>query len=68
MVFSSIPSVSEENTERGRKTHLIDRWLRCWCCQWNFGFFDHGEVYTAPGLLVTDGVWLSQKGEKDSCP
>jgi len=30
-VFSSIPSVARKNTERGRKTHLINRRLRDWC-------------------------------------
>jgi len=27
-------------------------------------FFDHGDVYTAQGLLVTDGVQLSQRKKK----
>jgi len=63
-MFSSIPSVAEKSTERGRKTHLFNRWLRDWCHQSNFGFFDHGEVYTALGLLVTDGVQLSQWGKR----
>jgi len=59
VVFSSIPSVAVKSTERDRKTHPINRWLRDWCHRWNLGFFDHGEVYIAPGLLVTDGVQLS---------
>jgi len=62
-VFSSIPSVAGKNTEMDRKAHLINRWLRDWCRQWNFGFFDHGEIYTALGLLATDGVQLSQSGK-----
>jgi len=64
VVFCSIPSVAGKNTEKGRKTHLINRWLRSWCRQGNFCFFDHGEVYTAPGLLVTDEVQLSQRGKR----
>jgi len=28
------------------------------------GFFDHGEVYTAPGLLATSGTQLSQRGKR----
>jgi len=64
VVFSSIPSMAGSNTERGRKTHLINMYLRDWCHQWNFGFFDHGEVYMAPGLLTTDGVQLSQRGKR----
>jgi len=63
-VFSSIPSVAGKNTERDRETHLIHRWLRDWCYWWNFGFFDHGEVYKTLGLLATDGVQLSQRGKR----
>jgi len=64
VVFSSIPSLAGNSTERGRKTHLNNRWLRDWCHQSNFGFLDHGEVYTAPGLLETDRVQLSQRGKR----
>jgi len=56
--------VAGRNTERDRKTHLINRWLRDCCCWWNFGFFDRGKVYTALGLLVTDAVQLSQRGKR----
>jgi len=63
-VFSSIPSVAGNSTERGRKIHLINKWLRDWCHRSNFGFFGHGEVYTALGLLVTGGVQLSQRGKR----
>ena len=63
MEFSSVPSVAGKSTERGRKTHLINSWLRNWCHWWNFGFFDHGEVYMALGLLAADGVQLSQRGK-----
>ena len=63
VVFSSIPSVAGD-TERGRKTHLVNRWLRDWCHRSNFGFFDHGEVCTAPGLLATSGTQLSQRGKR----
>jgi len=64
VVFSSIPTVAGKSTERGRKTHLINKWLRDWCHWSNFGFFDHGEVYTAPGLLATGGSQLSQRGKR----
>jgi len=59
--FSSIPSVAGKSIERGRKTLLINTCLRDW---WNFDFFDHEEVYTASGLLETDGVQLSQRGKR----
>jgi len=64
VVFSSIPSVAGKNTERGRKPHLVNRWLRDWCHWWNCGFFDHGEVQMAQDLLATDGVQLSQRGKR----
>ena len=64
VVSSSIPSVAGKYTERNRKTHLVNMWLRGWCHQWNLGFFDHGEVYIAPGLLATDGFQLSQRGKR----
>jgi len=64
VVFSSIPSVAGNSTQMGRKTHLINRWLRDWCYRSNFGFFDHEEVYTAPGLLATGGSQLSQRGKR----
>ena len=67
VVFSSIPQVEGKNTERGWKTHLINTWLRDWCHHRNFGYFDPGEVYKAPGLLVTNetgGMQLSQRGKR----
>jgi len=64
VVFSSIPSVAGNSTERGRKTHLVNKRLRDWCHRSNFGFFDHGEVYTAPGLLETAGLRLSPRGKR----
>jgi len=64
VMFSSIPSVAGNNTERGRKTHLVNRWLRDWCHGSNFGVFDHGEVYKAPGLLATGASQLSQRGKR----
>jgi len=64
VVFSSVPSMAGKSKERGRKTHLVNRWLRDWCHWWNFDLFDHGEVYTAPGLLATGGLQLSQRGKR----
>jgi len=64
VVFSSVTSVAGKSTERNRKTHLINRWLRDWCRQWNFDFFDHGEVYMTMDLLATNGVQLSQREKR----
>ncbi|RMC18188.1 hypothetical protein DUI87_05069 [Hirundo rustica rustica] len=61
--FCSVPLVAEENDERNRRTHTINKWLKGWHHRQNFGFFDHGEIFTAPALLVPNGIHLSVKGE-----
>ena len=66
VVFACIPTVAGKDTETTRKTHLINTWLRGWCKRTTFGFFDHGAVYSAPGLSSADGYHLSQR-ETDPC-
>ena len=61
VAFSSIPSMVGKDTERIRKTHLINTWLRGWCNHKNS--FDHGAVYSAPGLMAVDGFHLSERGK-----
>ncbi|KFV62420.1 hypothetical protein N307_01705, partial [Dryobates pubescens] len=63
-VFCSVPSVSGMYTERNERTHTINNWLRGWCQQWNFDFFDHRETFTAPNLLGPDGMQLSRRGKR----
>ena len=64
LVFSTIPPVARNDEGRNRKSQQINTWLRAWCHLQNFGGFDHGSVYTTPGLLATDGVHLSQRGKR----
>ncbi|RMC20428.1 hypothetical protein DUI87_01280 [Hirundo rustica rustica] len=64
VVFCSVPLVAEENDERNRRTHTINKWLKGWCHRQNFGFFDHGEIFTAPALLEPNGIHLSVKGKR----
>ena len=64
VVFSSIPPNAGEDEGRNKKSEQINIWLQAWCHMQNLGFFDHGSVYMAPGLLTTDGVHLSQKGKR----
>ena len=45
-----------KDMEQTRKTQIIG-----WCQGRNFGFFDHGAVYSDPGLLPMDGTHLSQR-------
>jgi len=66
VVFSSLfPAVGCDIGSNGR-TQSINTWLRGWRHQHNFGFFDNGLAYTAPGLLVSDGSHLSQRGKRVS--
>jgi len=46
VVFSSFLPVAGNDEGRNRKTQQINTWLRDWCHQQNFGFFDHELVYT----------------------
>ncbi|XP_042725317.1 uncharacterized protein LOC122178868 [Lagopus leucura] len=64
VVFASIPLVAGMNAEMTRKSHLINAWMRGWCKRKNFGFFDHGVVYSASGLRSADGNCLSPKGRR----
>ena len=54
VVFSFLSSVTGRDTERTRKTHLLNTWMRGWCSHRNFGTFNHGVVYLAPGLMAVD--------------
>ena len=64
VVFSSIPSVAGRDTERYQKTHLINKWLKSWCKSRDFGFFDHGETYSAPGMMAANESSLSLRGRR----
>ena len=67
VVCSSILQVEGKTTDRGWKTYLINTRIRDCCHRQNYGFFDHGEVYKAPGLLVTNetgGMQLSLRGKR----
>jgi len=63
VVFSSVPTLTGRGTERTTKAHLLNTWLRGWCLRRNLGFFDHGAVYSAPGLVAVDGS-LSFRGKR----
>ena len=63
VMFSSIPTVSGRGAERTQKAHLIYTWLRRSCQPRNFAFFDHGALYSAPGLITADGSHLSLRGK-----
>ena len=62
-VFSSIPTVAGRGTERTRKAHLLNTWLWGLGQRRNLGFFNHGALYSAPGLMAADGS-LSFRGKR----
>ena len=49
--------------EWARKTQVVNKWQRGWCCHRFFGFFDHGVIYLAPGLMAAEGCHLSLRGK-----
>ena len=60
VIFCSTPSGALKDMEWAWKAQVMNYWLRGWCRGRNFGFFDHGAVYSAPGLLSVNGTQLSQ--------
>ena len=64
VVIAGIPTVAGKDNAITRKTHRVNTWLRGWCKRKNLGFFDHGTVYSAPGLRSADGYHLSQRGKQ----
>ena len=52
------------DTEWARKTQVMNKWLRGWCCHMNFGLFDHGVIYSAPGLMAADGCHFRLRGKR----
>ncbi|KAK4832299.1 hypothetical protein QYF61_021698 [Mycteria americana] len=64
VIFSSLLSVVGSDIGRNRWTQSINTWLRGWYQCHNFGFLDNGVAYTAPGLMVSNGSYLSQRGKR----
>lgn len=50
--------------EQSRKRQALNKWLKGWCCLRSFGFFDHGAVYSGPGLMAADGSRLPPRGKQ----
>ncbi|GAB0204581.1 hypothetical protein GRJ2_002923700 [Grus japonensis] len=64
VIFSSLLPVKGSNGGWNRRMQSINAWLHGWCQRHNFGFFDNGAAYTAPGLMNPDGIHLSQRGKR----
>ncbi|GAB0204069.1 mitochondrial enolase superfamily member 1 [Grus japonensis] len=56
--------VADSNTGKKRRTQSIKTWLHVYCHCHNFGFFNNGMAYMAPGLMNSDGIHLSQRGKR----
>jgi len=64
VIFSSLLPVTGGDIARKRWTQSVNTWLSGWCHGHNFMFFDDWMAYTAPGLLASDGIRLSQRGKR----
>ena len=65
VIFFSLLPVAGSDIGRNRWTQSINNiWLRRWCHRYSFGVLDNGMAYRAPGLLKSDGIHLSQRGER----
>jgi len=64
VIFSSLLPVVGSDIGSNRQTQSMNTWLHCWCHHHNFDFFDNGVAYTVPGLLVSNGSHLSQRGKR----
>ena len=62
VIFCSVPLGAVWGSEQAWKA--MNNWLRGWRRARNFGFFDHGVVYSAPGLLSLCGTHLSQREQR----
>ena len=64
VVITSVLSVAGNDTGMSLKTHLLNKLLRSWCKRRSFGFFDHGAIYSAPGMMAANGCSLSSWGKR----
>lgn len=62
--FSPYPSSCWQKQEVRNRWTQPSSWLCGWCHCQNFGSFDNGMGYTAPGLLPSGKIHLSQKEKR----
>lgn len=63
-IFSSLLPIVCNDVGRNRWVQSVNTWLHGLCYHHSFGFFDDGMFYTIPGLLVSDGIFHSQRGKR----
>ena len=49
--------------ERRRRTDQVNYWLKKWCCDRGFGYYDLGQAFERPGVWASDGVRLTRWGK-----
>lgn len=59
LIISSVPSAAVRDMESGRRTQVMEKWLRGWRRHRDFGLFNHGAIYSAPGLMAAGCCHLS---------
>ena len=62
IVFSSVILLGDRDPERRRRTGQVNNWLRGWCLNQGFGYFDLGQAFEKPGMWAADGLQLSKWG------
>ena len=60
--FSSVLLVKGKRFEMASQFWQINKWLQDWYHSQRFGHLDYRNRFEKPGLLVADGVQLSEKG------
>lgn len=61
VVFSCIPPVIVNDKRLNMMGQWINTWLRAWCAQQGFGFFDLCSVCMRPDWLATDRSSFSHR-------
>ncbi|XP_068782230.1 uncharacterized protein [Struthio camelus] len=64
VVFSSILPVRGKDRRRSRRIFQVNSWLRRWCWQQGFGFYDHGTLFEDQQLMGRDGIHLTKRGTR----
>jgi len=64
VTFSSLLPFAGSDIRTNRRSQSTNMWFCGWCHCQSFGGFVNGMAYTAPGLLVSNGIHLSQSGKR----
>uniref|UniRef100_A0A8B9C455 SGNH hydrolase-type esterase domain-containing protein n=1 Tax=Anser brachyrhynchus TaxID=132585 RepID=A0A8B9C455_9AVES len=62
VVFSSVLPLGGWDPERRRRMGQVNDWLRGWCPDQGFGYFNLGQSFEKPGMWADDQLQLSKWG------